>query len=188
MEQLNENKSSNDFTWRFREKKRIVPGGGILDGFGVFLGELFVILYVSIVFIVDGDIIDGGGDDTLDDSSGGDLDADILLFSVNCTGNTRLRGTSEGRVIDADVIVAVIVVVVVAVDVEELVHGDGINFRVAVGGRSKSIVTLSTLFGLVEKTVTGSVTRTFSDGALVDTKSVDIERRAASGGISERSS
>jgi len=63
-------------------------------------------------------------DETLGEGSGaGDRGIDILLFSVNCTGNMRLIGTSVDRDIDSVVTGEVVVVIVVAVDAEKVVQG-----------------------------------------------------------------
>lgn len=103
----------------------LVTRVGILDAFVVALVTGIVLLFVSICFVVvatcalsgrrDGDTRDGGG---------GDRGADILVFSVNCTGNIRAIGTGVGRNIDSVVAGVVVGVIVVVVDVEELVRGD----------------------------------------------------------------
>jgi len=80
-------------------------------------------LFVFIVFIVLNDTLGEGDDDAVKYGGGGDFDVDILLFSVNCTGNMRLIGTSVDRDIDSVVTGEVVVVIVVAVDAEKVVQG-----------------------------------------------------------------
>ncbi len=77
----------------------------------------------------------------------------------------------------------VVIVFVVVVDVEELVHGDEVCGRIAVGGRSKSTVILSAVFGLVDVKFTGSVTIILFGDGLFDIASTDNERTAVGGGI-----
>ncbi len=81
--------------------------------------ERIVLLFVSLAFIVVDETLGEGGD-------AGDRGIDILLFSVNFTGNMRLIGTGVGRDIDSVVTGGAVVVIVVTVDVEKLVHGDWI--------------------------------------------------------------
>jgi hypothetical protein len=88
-----------------------------------------VALLVSIVFIVDDMLVGGRGGDTMDDTEGGgggggagDRGVDSLLFSVNCTGNTRVVGIGVSRFTDS-VITGVVFVVVE--DDEALVVHDG---------------------------------------------------------------
>lgn len=146
---------------------------------------------VGVVFIVSTGLVcalggrGGGGGDARDvDCDGGTggggvaRTIGILLFSVKCTGNTRATGTGVGRDIVSVTVGDVLVVVFVV-----LVHVDGgICVRVVVvgggGGRSKSTVTLSTLFARVELKLTGSVTMIRCEDVAGVIESTDAERTA----------
>jgi len=112
--------------WRISQKSwsSIISEGGILSEFDAIFVEWVAPLFVSIVLIVIDDTLDEGDDDAVDSGCGGDRGVDILLFSVNCTGNMRLIGTDVGRDIDSVVTGGVVVVIIVTVDVEKLVHYD----------------------------------------------------------------
>ena len=114
-------------------KISVVPGGGT---FGAFVILVTVVL-VSIDFVVGNNVLDGRDNIAVVDSGDGDdgggggggddegRDVTILLFSVYCTGNTRVTGAAgASRVVDSVMPDVVIVVAVVTVVVEELVHGD----------------------------------------------------------------
>lgn len=90
-------------------------------------------------------------------------------------------GTTES------VVVVVVVVVVAVVAAAEFVQGEDMYDRAgAVGGRSKSTVTLSTLFDLAVERVTGSVTM-IRDGDVIvfAMESTEIDRTAGAGGTGE---
>lgn len=154
-------------------------GGGIRDGFvGVFV-TVGVVFIVSTGFVCALGGRGGAGGEARDVDCGGGTGGGgvartigILLFSVKCTGNTRATGTGVGRDIVSVTVGDVLVVV--------LVHVDGICVRVVVvgGGRSKSTVTLSTLFARVELKLTGSVTMIRCDDVVGVIESTDAERTA----------
>ena len=84
-------------------------------------------------------------------------------------------------------VVLVVVVAVAVVAAAEFAQGDDMYERVgAVGGRSKSTVTLSTLFDRAVERVTGSVTM-IRDGDVVvfAMESTEIDRTAGAGGTGE---
>lgn len=166
-------------------------GGGIRDGFVVVVvtdGVVFIVS-VGLVCVLGGR--GGGGGEARDVDCGGGggrggvaRNIGILLFSVKCTGSTRATGTGVGRdIVSVTVGDVVVLVVVVLVEFDALVHGDGICVRVAVGGRSKSTVTLSTLFARVELKLTGSVTIILCDDVLGVIESTDAERTVVDDGV-----